>query len=103
MRNIYKGLLGLLLILMGLIDAKAGDFSLLKYGVVNPEMSDVRSYDLTSIKKDKSIDGSTAASKLRANKSHYVSKQDETTLTVFLGILAIGFIVFFIKILGDKK
>lgn len=51
----------------------------------------------------KKIDGTTSASKLRAKKSHSVSKQDETKLTVFLGLFAIAIIVFFLRAMTDKK
>ena len=79
MRTIYQGLIGLFLILTSLNATKAAEFSFLTSGnVVNTEIIDVRDYDLNMAKKSESIDASTAASKLRANKSHYVSKQDET-------------------------
>ncbi|NOQ76366.1 MAG: hypothetical protein GQ475_00965 [Methylococcaceae bacterium] len=52
---------------------------------------------------ENSIDGTTSASKLRAIKSHSVSDQDETKLTVFLGLFAIAIIVFFINFFRDNK
>ena len=51
----------------------------------------------------KSIDGTTSASKLRAKKSHSVSEQDETKLTVFLGVLTLAMIVFLVRVMGDNK
>jgi len=49
------------------------------------------------------IDGSTSASQLRAKKSHHVSKANETILSVSLGLISIGIIVFFLKMLGNRK
>ncbi|GEM_PF-2730052 len=57
----------------------------------------------SSVKLEKSIDGKTGASKLRAKKSHSVSKQDETKLTVFLGLFAMAIIVFFVKFFTNRK
>ncbi len=48
-------------------------------------------------------DGTTSASKLVAKRSHSVSKNDETGLSIFLGVIVIGVIVFFLKPFGDKK
>ena len=60
-------------------------------------------YKSTKGIQKKIIDGTTSASKLRAKKSHSVSKQDETKLTVFLGLFAIAIIVFFLRAMTDKK
>lgn len=49
------------------------------------------------------VDGSSSASKLVAKRSHSVSKQDETGLAVFLGIIVIAVIVFFLNPFGEKK
>jgi len=49
------------------------------------------------------VDGSSSASKLVAKRSHSVSKQDETGLAIFLGIIVIGVIVFFLNPFGEKK
>jgi len=62
----------------------------------------VRNEITVDIKK-KVIDGATGASKLRAKKSHSVSTQDETKLTVFLGLFAMAIIVFFINVFTNKK
>ena len=50
-----------------------------------------------------SIDGMTSASQLRAKKSHYVSTKNETILSVSLGIISIGIIIFLLRLLGDRK
>lgn len=42
------------------------------------------------------IDGNSSASKLVAKRSHAVSEQDRTGLTVFLGVIVIGVILFFL-------
>ena len=49
------------------------------------------------------VDGRTSASVLSAKRSHAVSKGDETILSVFSGILAIGLIVFLVHILRKPK
>jgi len=59
--------------------------------------------DIINVTKKKVIDGATGASKLRAKKSHSVSTQDETKLTVFLGLFAMAIIVFFINVFTNKK
>ncbi len=41
------------------------------------------------------IDGSSSASKLRAQRSHSVNQADEIGLSVFFGVIVIGVIVFF--------
>ncbi len=99
----YKGVVILFLMLTcSVVEADA--FSLLKpRAITSHEISNVGYYDSSRVKKSEVIDGTTAASKLRAKKSHAVSKQDETKLTIFLGILAMAFIVFFIKIIVDKN
>jgi len=72
--------------------------------VVWSEVSDKEEYSKSiNIKKNNLIDGTTSASQLRAKKSHSVSEQDGTMLTVFLGLFAIGFIVFLVSILTVKK
>lgn len=50
-----------------------------------------------------SFDGSTSASQLRARKSHSVSKDDETGLAIFFGVIIIGVIIFFLKPFSEKK
>jgi len=50
-----------------------------------------------------SVDGTTSASQLRAKKSHSVSSTNETILSVSLGVLCIGIIVFLLKILGKNN
>jgi hypothetical protein len=54
-------------------------------------------------KTNNSIDGSTSASQLRARKSHSVSKDDETGLAIFFGIIILGVIIFFLKPFSEKK
>lgn len=54
-------------------------------------------------KNKKTVDGTTSASKLRAIRSHSAAKENETKLTVFLGLFAIAIIVFFLRVLGTKK
>lgn len=49
------------------------------------------------------VDGRTSASVLAAKRSHSVSKQDETGLAVFSGLMAIGLIVFVTKIFMESK
>lgn len=49
------------------------------------------------------IDGATSASQLRAKKSHAGAKQNETKLTIFLGLFVIALIVFFVDVLTKKK
>ncbi len=61
------------------------------------------SYQENKAKNNDSIDGTTSASQLRAKKSHYVSETNETILTVALGIICISLIIFFLKLLGDRK
>ena len=101
--HIYKGLLALLLMLtFSIVDA--GNFSILNIEPIsNTKLGYVEYFDSTDIKKNEPIDGATAASKLRAKKSHAVSEQDETKLTVFLGIIAMAFIIFCIRIIGEGK
>ena len=53
--------------------------------------------------KNNSIDGTTSASQLRAKKSHYVSTKNETILSVSLGIISIGIIIFLLRVLGDRR
>lgn len=53
--------------------------------------------------KISSVDGTTSASQLRAKKSHSVSSKNETILSVSLGVLCIGIIVFLLKILGKNN
>jgi hypothetical protein len=53
--------------------------------------------------KISSVDGTTSASQLRAKKSHSVSSTNETILSVSLGVLCIGIIVFLLKILGKNN
>jgi hypothetical protein len=54
------------------------------------------------VEKNNSIDGTTSASQLRAKKSHYVSTKNETILSVSLGIISIGIIIFLLRLLGDR-
>ena len=61
------------------------------------------SIEKTYNKDKQSIDGTTSASKLRAKRSHSAAKENETKLTVFLGLFAIAIIVFFLRLLGAKK
>ncbi len=53
--------------------------------------------------KISSVDGTTSASQLRAKKSHSVSSTNETILSVSLGVLCIGIVVFLLKILGKNN
>lgn len=53
--------------------------------------------------KNNSIDGTTSASQLRAKKSHYVSTKNEAILSVSLGIISIGIIIFLLRLLGDRS
>jgi hypothetical protein len=55
------------------------------------------------LEKNDSIDGTTSASQLRAKKSHYVSTKNETILSVSLGVISIGIIIFFLRLLGARK
>ncbi len=43
------------------------------------------------------IDANSSASMLVAKRSHSVSEQDQTGLTVFLGVIVIGVIAFFVS------
>ena len=56
-----------------------------------------QSYNPDNSKKTGSIDGTTSASKLSAQRSHYVSKHDETGLSIFLGLIILCLIGFFLK------
>lgn len=60
-----------------------------------------------TIIKDKinknSVDGTTSASKLRARKSHSVSKSDEMGLTIFFGLIVLCVIAFFLKPFSERK
>lgn len=49
------------------------------------------------------VDGRTSASVLAAQRSHAVSKSDETGLAVGSGLMVIGMIVFLVKILTEKR
>lgn len=49
------------------------------------------------------VDGRTSASVLAAKRSHSVSKEDETGLAVYSGLIAIGLIIFFVHTLSKKK
>ncbi len=49
------------------------------------------------------VDGSSSASKLVAKRSHSVSKQDESGLAIFLGIIVIAVILFFLNPFGEKN
>lgn len=54
-------------------------------------------------KRKVDIDGISAASKLRAKKSHSVSKQDEMGLTIFFGLIVLSVIAFFLKPFSERK
>ncbi len=58
---------------------------------------------MAKAEKNNFIDGTTSASQLRAKKSHYVSTKNETILSVSLGIISIGIIIFFLRLLGARK
>ena len=49
------------------------------------------------------VDGRTSASVLSAQRSHQVSKSDETGLAVVSGLMVIGLIVFLVGILNQKR
>ncbi len=49
------------------------------------------------------IDGRTSASVLAAQRSHAVSKSDETGLAVVSGLMVIGVIVLLVRILTEKN
>ncbi len=49
------------------------------------------------------VDGVTSPSKLRAIRSHSAAAENETKLTVFLGLLVIAIVVFFAIKFGDRK
>lgn len=51
----------------------------------------------------KLVDGTTSASKLRAKRSHSVSKQDENGLTIFFGLIVLSVIGFFMKPFSERK
>jgi len=53
--------------------------------------------------KKNEVDGTTSASQLRAKRSHSASKENESKLTVFLGLFAIAIILFFIYEFTNKK
>ncbi|MCF6203187.1 MAG: hypothetical protein L3J59_05870 [Methylococcaceae bacterium] len=55
------------------------------------------------LKINDSFDSTTSASKLRARKSHAVSKEDETGLAIFFGIIILGVIIFFLKPFREQK
>ncbi len=59
--------------------------------------------EVEAAETNNSIDGMTSASQLRAKKSHYVSTKNETILSVSLGIISIGIIIFLLRLLGDRK
>lgn len=48
------------------------------------------------------VDGRTSASVLAAQRSHAVSSQDQTLLSVFSGLLVIGGVVWLAKVIGGK-
>ncbi|MCK5831867.1 MAG: hypothetical protein KAH20_16360 [Methylococcales bacterium] len=54
-------------------------------------------------KKNDSIDGSTSASQLRAKRSHAVSKQDETGLAIFFGLIVLSVIIVVLKPFSERK
>lgn len=49
------------------------------------------------------VDGRSSASVLAAQRSHQVSKSDETGLAVVSGLMAIGVIVFLVGIFTEKR
>jgi len=97
---IYKSLIVLLLISSSSLSKAESFVSIEK--VANTVVNAVH-YNTSTVKSEKIIDGKTGASKLRAQKSHSVSKKDETKLTVFLGLFAMAIIVFFINFFTSKK
>jgi len=97
---IYKSLMVLLLISSSSLSKAESFVSIEK--VENIVVNAVH-YNTSTVKSDKTIDGKTGASKLRAQKSHSVSTQDETKLTVFLGLFAMAIIIFFISFFTNKK
>ena len=48
------------------------------------------------------VDGRSSASVLAAQRSHAVSSQDQTLLSVFSGLLVIGVVVWLAKVIGGK-
>jgi len=97
---IYKSLIVLLVISFSAL-SKAESF--IPIETMGDAVVHAVSYKTSAVKLDKAIDGKTGASKLRAKKSHSVSKQDETKLIVFLGLFAMAIIVFFIKFFTNGK
>jgi len=53
--------------------------------------------------KKNEVDGTTSASQLRAKRSHSASKENESKLTIFLGLFVIAVILFFAYEFSNKK
>lgn len=49
------------------------------------------------------VDGRTSASVLTAKRSHSVAREDELGLAVYSGIFVIGLIIFFARLLNQRK
>ena len=90
----------LLLILFGV--AKVETLNATNDSIVS-EVSQIVIEEVEAAEKNNSIDGTTSASQLRAKKSHYVSTKNETILSVSLGIISIGIIIFLLRLLGDRR
>jgi hypothetical protein len=96
-------LLSLLLITTSPLIIAQESLESLSLRVAKNKVSNEKHDKLSKGKKISSIDGTTSASKLRAIRSHSGAKENETKLTVFLGLFAIAIIVFFLRVLGNKK
>ena len=49
------------------------------------------------------VDGRTSASVLAAQRSHSVSSKDQTILSVVSGLLAIGGVIFLVKVITRQR
>ena len=104
--TVYITILNLLLITaspLAIAEESLESLSLKVIPVAKNKAGNEKDGKSTDDKLKKIIDGTTSASKLRAIRSHAGAKENETKLTVFLGLFAIAIIVFFLRVLGNKK
>jgi len=100
--SVYLGLIGLLLVAVSALSHAGDSVGETGQQTVKKELISTKG-DASSKVNKRNIDGTTSASKLRAIRSHSVSNQDETKLTVFLGLFAMAIIVFFINFFRNNK
>lgn len=104
--TVYIMILSLLLMTassLAFAEESLEDLSLKVIPVTKNKVSKEEYDRVSDDKQKKTIDGTTSASKLRAIGSHAGVKENETRLTVFLGLFAIAIIVFFLRVLGSRK